>query len=70
MLKKYTYSNKKGFLNQKFILLDADKNELLFAEPDFKWTSLHHNYKIETTEKLDNFYNKEALILADRKSVV
>lgn len=52
-----------GFFNNKFILIDTDKNELMAAETDFKWNKLNWDYTIETTQQLDDLDNKELLLL-------
>lgn len=53
----------KGLLSNKFVLLDTDKEELMVAETDFKWSKLNFDYSIETTQSFDNFDKKELLLL-------
>ena len=53
----------KGLLGNKFILMDTQKNELLAAETDFKWSKLNYDYTIETTPTFENFKDKELLLL-------
>ncbi len=52
-----------GLFNNKFVLIDTDKNELMVAETDFKWSKLNWDYTIETTNQFDNISNKELLLL-------
>jgi hypothetical protein len=53
----------KGLLSNKFVLLDTNKEELMVAETDFKWSKLNYDYNIETAQRFDNFDNKELLLL-------
>lgn len=53
----------KGILNGKFVLIDADKMELLAAEANFKWRTFNYDYKIETVDEFDTLDEKELLIL-------
>ena len=52
-----------GLLSRKFVLLNTDKEELLAAEADFKWSKFNYDYNIETTEEFERFDQKEALLL-------
>ena len=52
-----------GLLSRKFVLLNTDKEELLAAEADFKWSKFNYDYTIETTEAFERFDQKEALLL-------
>jgi hypothetical protein len=52
-----------GLLSRKFVLLNRDKEELLAAETDFKWSKLNYDYNIETTEEFERFDQKELLLL-------
>lgn len=52
-----------GLLSSKFVLIDTDKTELMAAETDFKWNKLAFDYTIETTQRFDNFNNKELILL-------
>lgn len=53
----------KGLLSNKFVLVDINKEELMVAETDFKWSKLNYDYNIETTQRFDSFDNKELLLL-------
>jgi len=53
----------KGLLSNKFVLLDTNKEELVVAETDFKWSKLNYDYNIETTQRFDSFDNKQLLLL-------
>ena len=62
--KEETYLLKQsGMLNIKFILIDVDKIELMDVESDFQWSKMNYNYNIKTTEKFDQFQQKELLML-------
>ena len=50
-------------LHIKFILIDVDKIELMEVESDFQWSKMNYNYNIKTTEKFDQFQQKELLML-------
>jgi hypothetical protein len=54
----------KGLLSSKFVLVDSDDNELFEVECDFKWTKAEYDYFVSTTEKFDQFENKELLLLS------
>lgn len=53
----------KGFFSSKYVLVDAQDNEILEAEFDFKWKKLELDYNITTTEAFKNISHKEVLIL-------
>lgn len=53
----------KGFLNNKYVLLDTNENELLAVESEFKWVNLRFDYTIATSEEFDNYHNKELFLL-------
>lgn len=53
----------KGMMSSKFILIDAQENELLEAISDFKWSKLNMDYTFETTTEFDNIENNELLLL-------
>ena len=62
--KEETYLLKQsGVLHIKFILIDVDKIELMEVESDFQWSKMNYNYNIKTTEKFDQFQQKELLML-------
>lgn len=52
----------KGILSSTFLLLDTQNNEVLAAEPNFRWTKLSYDYTIETTQIFDDFKEKELII--------
>jgi hypothetical protein len=53
----------KGLLSNRFILIDAEENEILTVDTDFKWSKLNFDYTIETSTELDNMENKELMLL-------
>ena len=53
----------KGVLKSIYVLLDADGQELLAIEPDFKWSKFNYDYDITTTDEFDDFRFNELLIL-------
>ena len=53
----------KGLLSSKFILIDAEENEILAVETAFKWRKLNYDYNIETSTEFDNMENKELMLL-------
>lgn len=54
----------KGLSSNKFILTDAEKNEILVAEMDTKWDNLNYKYTINTTDEFENFPHKNIMVLA------
>lgn len=53
----------KGLLNNRFVLINTEKEELLVAEPHFNLKNFNQNYNIETTPDFDKSENKELVIL-------
>ena len=40
----------KGFLKSAYVLQDKDGVELLAVQPDFSWSKLHYNHRVETAD--------------------
>ena len=53
----------KGLLSNKFILVDAEENEILAVDTDFKWNKFNFDYTIETSTEFDTMENKELMLL-------
>ena len=53
----------KGLLSNKFILVDAEENEILAVDTDFKWNKFNFDYTIETSTEFDTMKNKELMLL-------
>jgi protease II len=53
----------KGLLSNKFILIDAEENEILAVDTDFKWNKFNFDYTIETSTEFDTMENKELMLL-------
>ncbi len=53
----------KGLLSNKFILVDAEENEILVVDNDFKWNKFNFDYTIETSTEFDTMENKELMLL-------
>ena len=53
----------KGLLNNRIVLINTEKEELLVAKPQFNLKNFNQNYEIEITPVFDKLANKELLIL-------
>lgn len=53
----------KGLLSSKYVLMDANKKELVGIELEIKWNQAHYNYHILTTDEFDSFYHPELFLL-------
>lgn len=62
--KKETFLLKlRGLLSNKFVLISANKEELLVAETDFKWNKLNFDMNFETTPQFDNISNQDLFLV-------
>ncbi len=53
----------KGLLNSKYVLIDAEANEILAVDTNFKWSKLNFDYTIETSKEFDMMENRELMVL-------
>lgn len=53
----------KGILNNKYVLIDTNQQELLAVKSDLNWSKFKLDYVIETSEEFDKQEMKEAFLL-------
>ena len=54
----------KGTLKSRYVLLDKDENQLLVAQPDFKWSTFNYDYLIEAEKIFANNKHNDLLFFA------
>lgn len=53
----------RGIFKESFVLADQNGTELLVMKPDLKWSTLHYEYQITTSDIFDTFFEKEILLM-------
>ncbi|MBV8325244.1 hypothetical protein [Chryseobacterium sp.] len=53
----------RGMFKESFVMISQQGEELFVMKPHLKWSALHYEYHITTTERFETFSNKEILLL-------
>lgn len=52
-----------GFFKHRYVLTDAQEQELLVVQPDFKWKKFNYEYTITSADAFESLATKNLLVL-------